>query len=78
MSALASGHELNTDMLTFTAPFNMSGNPTVTLPGGMTKADVPIGFQLVGDHFSEGLLHAVAHAYQLATRWHTRHPSLGR
>lgn len=31
MAALATGHELNTDMLTFTVPFNMSGNPTVTL-----------------------------------------------
>ena len=40
----------------FTAPFNMSGSPCLTLPGGATKEGLPVGFQLVGRHFDEALV----------------------
>ena len=44
--------------LRYTAPFDMSGHPTITLPGGRTADGVPVGFQLVGHAFDEaGLLH---------------------
>jgi amidase len=64
------------DVLRFTAPFDMSGSPTITLPGGFSAAGLPIGFQLVGRHLDEALLCRAAHAYQCATDWHRRHPSL--
>lgn len=64
------------DVLRFTAPFDMSGSPTITLPGGFNAKGLPIGFQLVGRHLDEALLVRAAHAYQGATDWHTRHPSL--
>ena len=42
---------------TFTAPFNQSGHPAVSLPGGLDDAGLPIGVQLVGHRFSDlGLL----------------------
>lgn len=63
------------DVLRYTAPFNMSGSPTITLPGGGTAAGMPIGFQFVGRHLDEALLVRSGHAYQQATDWHQRHPT---
>lgn len=60
--------------LRYTAPFDMSGSPTITLPGGFTAAGLPVGFQLVGRHFDEELVLRAGHAYQGATDWHTRRP----
>ena len=64
------------DVLRFTAPFDMSGSPTITLPGGFSAKGLPIGFQLVGRHLEEALLVRAAHAYQGVTDWHTRRPAL--
>ena len=60
--------------LRFTAPFDMSGSPTITLPGGFTASGMPIGFQLVGRHFDEALVLRAGHAFQGATDWHTKRP----
>lgn len=64
------------DVLRFTAPFDMSGSPTITIPGGFNAGGMPIGFQLAGRHLDEALLVRAAHAYQGATDWHRRHPAL--
>jgi amidase len=64
------------DGLRFTSPFNMSGSPSVILPGGFSSGGLPIGFQLVGSHLSEAALLSAAHAYQQATDWHLRRPPL--
>jgi amidase len=64
------------DVLRFTAPFDMSGSPTITIPGGFNAAGMPIGFQLVGRHLDEALLVRAGHAYQGATDWHRRHPTI--
>jgi amidase len=75
MSQLADPAELAM-LLQFTAPLDMSGSPTITLPCGFSAAGLPIGFQLVGPHLAEDLLLRASHAYQQATAWHTRHPGL--
>jgi amidase len=62
--------------LRYTAPFDMSGHPTLTLPGGMTANGMPVGFQIVGRAFDEAAILAAGHAYQQATDWHTRRPPL--
>ncbi len=64
------------DVLRFTAPFDMSGSPTITLPGGFDAAGMPIGFQLVGRHLDEALLVRAGHAFQKATDHHLKHPKL--
>ena len=61
----------------FTVPFNVSGSPTITLPGGFDNRGLPIGFQLVGRHFDEAALFEAGHAYQRRTDWHLRRPPLG-
>jgi amidase len=60
--------------LRFTTPFDMSGSPTITLPGGFTAKGLPLSFQLVSRHLDEALLVRAGHAYQQATEWHCKHP----
>jgi len=58
----------------YTCPFNLTGNPTITLPGGFTDAGLPIAFQLVAAHLDEPALLRAGVAFQNATSWHCRHP----
>jgi amidase len=53
-----------------TAPFNMSGHPTLTLPGGKTDDGLPVGFQIVGRHMAEALILRTGYAFQQMTYWH--------
>jgi amidase len=62
--------------LRYTAPFNSTGMPALTMNGGFDKRGAPIGFQLVGKHLSEDLLLRAGYSFQSITDWHTRHPAL--
>ncbi len=62
--------------LRYTAPFDLSGHPTLTLPGGMTSDGVPTGFQIVGRAFAEGAILAAGHAFQQNSGWHLKRPPL--
>jgi amidase len=64
------------EMVRFTMPFDLTGSPTITLPGGFTKRGLPIGFQLAGPDLSEDLLCRAGFAFQQVTDWHTRHPDV--
>jgi aspartyl-tRNA(Asn)/glutamyl-tRNA(Gln) amidotransferase subunit A len=60
----------------YTLPFNLSGNPAVTLPCGFAPDGLPIGLQLVGPHLGDaGLLRAAA-LYEAARPWAGRRPSV--
>jgi amidase len=63
-------------LLRFTSPFDMTGNPTISLPGGFTADGNPVGFQLVGRKWAEATLFRAGHAYQQATAWHRQHPAV--
>ncbi len=63
-------------LLRFTSPFDMTGNPTITMPCAFTEAGTPLGFQLVARHMGEELLCRAGYAYQQTTDWHHRHPDL--
>jgi amidase len=60
----------------YTCPFDMTGHPTITLPGGVSATGLPIGLQLVAGHLQEATLVRVGAAFQRETSWHRRHPSL--
>lgn len=60
----------------FTAPFNFSGLPAISLPCGFTDQDLPIGLQIVTRHWGEAALLRAAQAYESATGWHKRRPNL--
>ena len=61
-------------LLRFTSPFDVTGSPTITLPGGFTAKGLPVAFQLVSRPLEEDLLLRAGHAFQLATDWHKRRP----
>ncbi len=64
------------ELLIYTAEFDFTGMPSITMNGGFDKRGAPIGFQLVGKHLSEALLLKAGHAFQSVTDFHTRHPAL--
>ncbi|MDX2357781.1 amidase [Dietzia sp. PP-33] len=76
MASLGTSPELLAGLLVPTAPLDISGTPTITLPGGVTERGTPIGFQLCGSDFSEQLLVRAAHAFQSVTDYHKKHPVL--
>jgi aspartyl-tRNA(Asn)/glutamyl-tRNA(Gln) amidotransferase subunit A len=59
----------------FTIPAPLAGLPALSIPCGFDGAGLPVGLQLMGKHFSEGLLLGAAHRYQQATDWHRRVPT---
>lgn len=76
LTAAGADPEAGEQMLRFTAPYDMSGSPTLSLPGGVDALGLPLGFQLVGPHLGEPTLLRVGHAYQRATDWHRLRPPL--
>lgn len=63
-------------LVRFTAPFDMSGHPTITLPAGFTQQGLPVAVQLVAARLNESLLVRAGMAFQRETDWHRRHPKL--
>ena len=51
-----------------------SGQPTISLPCGLSANGLPLSVQFVGRHLSEPLLVRAGAAYELATDWHNLHP----
>ena len=62
------------NLLRYSCPFNMTGQPTITLPAGATAQGLPVGVQLVGKALDEALLCRAGHAFQSVTDWHRRRP----
>jgi aspartyl-tRNA(Asn)/glutamyl-tRNA(Gln) amidotransferase subunit A len=54
----------------------MSGIPALSMPGGFSKDNLPIGVQLMGPQWGESTIMRAAYAYQQATDWHKKLPPL--
>jgi len=61
-------------LIRYTAPFDMSGNPTLTLPVASTAAGLPIAAQFVGKPLGEATVVRAGRAFQRVTEFHRRHP----
>jgi len=61
-------------VFTFTAPFNVTGQPAISLPVGSSAAGAPIGVQLVGRSGQEEILLALAAALEEDLPWAARVP----
>jgi len=57
----------------YTIPVNLAGLPALSIPAGFSGG-LPVGVQLIGNHFDEARLLTVAHAFQKQTDWHTHTP----
>jgi aspartyl-tRNA(Asn)/glutamyl-tRNA(Gln) amidotransferase subunit A len=58
----------------YTIAANLAGLPAMSIPCGFGREGLPIGLQIIGNHFAEARMLNVAHQYQLATDWHLRAP----
>jgi aspartyl-tRNA(Asn)/glutamyl-tRNA(Gln) amidotransferase subunit A len=63
-------------IIPITAPWNLSGLPTISVPCGFAGDGLPIGLQITGQAWEEARVLRIAEAYEQATAWHTRHPPL--
>jgi amidase len=67
---------LGNPYVVFTRPFNVTGQPAISLPAGRTTEGLPIGVQLAADHGREDVLLAVAAQVERARPWEEETPAL--
>jgi aspartyl-tRNA(Asn)/glutamyl-tRNA(Gln) amidotransferase subunit A len=58
------------------APWNLYGLPSISIPCGFTSAGLPVGLQITGQAKRDDMVLALADAYQQSTDWHKRRPAL--
>jgi aspartyl-tRNA(Asn)/glutamyl-tRNA(Gln) amidotransferase subunit A len=58
----------------FTYPFNLTGEPAITVPCGLSSAGLPVGLQIVGPRFAEGRVLRAGAAFESAQPWSDRRP----
>lgn len=59
-----------------TVPANLAGIPALSIPCGFSEEGLPMGLQIMGDHFAEKLVYQAAYAYEKATNHHKKRPVL--
>lgn len=60
----------------FTIPVSLAGLPAISIPCGFTQHGLPIGLQIIAQPFREETIFQVAAAFEAATGFHTRKPTL--
>ncbi len=58
----------------YTLSVNLAGLPGMSIPAGFSD-NLPVGLQLIGNHWSEELLLNAAHQFQMRTDWHNYSPA---
>lgn len=66
LDAASGGPEGRVDAIAFTAPFNYSGHPSITLPAGLAEGRLPKAFQLIGRRLGEPTLIRAGAAFEQA------------
>jgi aspartyl-tRNA(Asn)/glutamyl-tRNA(Gln) amidotransferase subunit A len=59
-----------------TIPVNLAGIPAISVPCGFSHEGLPIGLQIMGKPFDEGMLLRVAYTFEQNTDFHRRKPKL--
>ena len=59
--------DLSTALLRFACPANLTGLPAISVPCGLSKEGLPIGFQLVGRAFDEATVLRAAYTFEVNT-----------
>jgi aspartyl-tRNA(Asn)/glutamyl-tRNA(Gln) amidotransferase subunit A len=60
----------------FTTPFNVGGNPALSVCSGFTEDGLPFSLQIVGKLFDDANVLRIGDAYEKATPWRERRPTL--
>ncbi|MBT3172794.1 MAG: amidase, partial [Rhodospirillaceae bacterium] len=62
--------------LSFTLPFNMTGQPAASVPAGFTKSGLPVGLQIVGRHLDDPAVMRACANFEKARPWADKWPAL--
>ena len=62
--------------MSFTFPFNLTGQPAASVPAGFTPDGLPVGLQIVGRRLEDGLVLRASAAYEAAAPWRDRWPPI--
>ncbi len=57
-----------------TIPVNLAGIPAISIPCGFSQENLPIGLQMMGKHFDEGMLLRMAYTFERNTDFHLKKP----
>ena len=60
----------------FTAPFNLTGLPALSIPCGFTSEGLPIGMQIVARAWADAKALNAGYAYEQVTEWHKHFPKI--
>jgi len=60
------GVDVLTGLLSFTQPFDVTGQPAIAIPTGLSSEGLPLSMQIVGRPFAETTILRVASAYEKA------------
>ena len=58
-----------------TMPFDVTGNPAMSIPTGFSASGLPLSMQIVGRAFDEPTVLGIGAAFEAATNLHVRRPS---
>jgi len=64
------------EWLPYTYPFNLTGQPAVSVPCGFTHDGLPIGLQIVGRRFDDRTVLRAAAAFERARPWENARPGV--
>jgi len=70
------GEPVGSSFVRTTAPFNLTGQPALSVPCGFTVDGLPLGLQIAGRPFAEDMVLRIGAAYEHATDWVARVPPL--
>lgn len=62
--------------LSFTLPFNLTGQPAATVPAGFTDDGLPVGLQIVGRRLDDALVLRASAAFETAAPWRDHWPEM--
>jgi aspartyl-tRNA(Asn)/glutamyl-tRNA(Gln) amidotransferase subunit A len=61
---------------TFPMPFNVTGQPALSLCSGYGEGGLPVSLQIIGKPFQEATVLRAGHAYESAAQWRAKRPEL--
>ena len=73
----ADGRRAMFDRIAFAFPFNLTGQPAISVPCGFTSVGLPAGLQIVGRWHADATVLRAAACFEAAQPWAQHHPALG-
>ncbi|MDA0821841.1 MAG: amidase [Proteobacteria bacterium] len=59
-----------------TCPFNLTGQPVLSIPCGLSRTGLPLGIQIVAQPWQEHCALRIGQSFQSVTSWHLSRPAI--